>query len=133
MSIIEKIFCPKSDSEEMNLEESANVVCNNPVILYVDFLLYQMVKSDNLTIEFDSTTIPVLKKSEEFDLDKIDFNQTDYKKILNRIKVMTGLKPHPYDEETSGKIPFMVIGGNFTAFIAVAPHDKSVKITIEKS
>jgi hypothetical protein len=128
MSIIDKIFNRKANPDIQELRIINNP---NPVVLYVDTLLYEMIKHDNLVKEFNADNMPEID-IKIVDQPSLDNYKADYKHVVNRIKIMAGLNPYLYSEETSGKILLKVRGAPYTGHVTIAPNDESVKIILEK-
>ena len=112
----------------MTVEDLTEIINDSPVVLYVDNLIVEMISNDCLTKTICPSAIPEIE-----DCEGIDFNEVDYNRIVNRLKIMSGLNPWPSKEEIRGEILLRVAGGAFTASITVAPNDQSIKIDITKN
>jgi hypothetical protein len=91
---------------DIDLDELKELANRNPAAVWVNLLLLHMYKSN-----LESFT---LKKSEGIPLiphrDEVPEGELDFTKIINRLKVMSGLDPVVYKEQHEGKISLCFCG-----------------------
>lgn len=110
----------------VDLDELKVLANRSPAKAWVNLLLMHIYKS-----HIESFT---LKKSEGIPLiplrDEVPKGELDFAKIINRLKVMSGLDPVVYKEQHEGKISLGIGGIYYTAKTTFIDSDDDSKCVI---
>jgi len=113
----------------IDLDELKELYERFPVKVWVNYLLLHMSRShiESLTLS-RSQGIPSIPLE-----DRVPEGALDFAKIINRLKVMSGLDPVVFTTQRKGKIPLMVGGTDYTVTTTFIDSDNDSKCTIALS
>ena len=98
---------------------------SNPVILYVNLLLFDMIARDEKTMVLKESSMPILQHKQKLPVDPPDFDP-----IVNRLKIMSGLNPVKYREPVDGTTSLTVAGTPYKVTTRFEDHDPEPFCTI---
>ena len=114
------------DNVEIDLDELKELTESSPGKVWVNLFLLDLFrrKIESCTLS-RSQGIPSIPFEEEVPEGGFDFT-----KIINRLKVMSGLDPVVFKTQQEGKIPLGIGGIYYTATTTFVDSDKDSKCTI---